>query len=522
MAALVKIALRHGVPRPPMVRATLADASGGLLRPQDAVYTYPFSDDIAWAYGEDGVAYALDPGAYTYVITAGPCWTTAYGELSVSDDSPQTVAVKLERIFNPGAEGWVSGDIHVHLCPDDAPDDLLAAFPAEGIDFAGIQYWGLYTGRENVNEPPEERAFRIGSTWVSSDEEVEMHSPWGPWEDSRVVALPRRLPDLREGFGYRMNARFYEEARRLGCAMVAYQSPTWAQVPVDVALGLVDGVNVCDNYFSIGRPVVGPWGYDQFSPDDPRQSQPYGIAHWVFEHYYRLLNAGSRLPVSGGSAYPHGGAAGPVGTNRFYVEAPPEASPETYFANWRAGRTFATNGPILLARVDGVRPSAENVNVSRDRSRLSVHVVSNRPVKTLEWVADGEVIASKELSSTQAPQDVTWESELDLRPYQWLAARCFGESERTLFPQAGRVSPPFLVAHTSPFYLGGFDGPSPARARAIESLLLHIDWMEAVVLGKAEPQFADPPFSEEPLSDRERAEILEILSLARTRYRNRT
>jgi hypothetical protein len=379
----------------------------------------------------------------------------------------------------------------------------------EEVDFCGIQFFGSYTDHQANNIPPQSRMFQDGKTWISTDQEIEMHSPWGPWEDATVMGLEGKLPDVRMGIGYVMNRQFFVEARKRGCSMIVYQAPTWAQFPVDLALGLVDSVNVCDNYFSIKRSFKSQWDYPYFPQNHPFQGQPNGIALWIFDNYYRAINAGFVLPVSGGSAFPTGGGGGPIGMSRFYVNTDFSRTPDSLYSCWRQGKTFATNGPLLFASVNGFGPCAEPLTNIRGKSRLTIDLVSNRPVNTLEWIADGEAVASKSLTGMDCLK-TRWETDLDLSKYQWVAARCFGQSERTLFPTGGQVSPPFLTAHTSPMYLPLFREMTPARHRAQESFLAHFRWMESVAKGDVKTEFdQEQRFKVNPLSGHELNLILE-------------
>ncbi|MDO8686100.1 MAG: hypothetical protein Q7J78_05450, partial [Clostridiales bacterium] len=396
--------------------------------------------------------------------------------------------------------------------------DFGTVFLGEDIDFAGIQYWALYARCEHNEQPPDEKCFKIGRTWVSTDQEIEMHSPWGPWEDTSIVGLQDRIPDLRGNTGYKMNSVFFREGKASSCRMIVYQSPTWAQFPVDAALGLVDSVNLCDNYYSVTSNTQGPWEFPRFLKNDLLQKEPYGVALWIYHNYYRMLNTGIKLPVSGGSAYPGGGGGGPAGMNRFYVEIGDTFSPDNYFTNWKCGKTFATNGPFLIAEVNGVRANKNDIDNKKDKTQLFLRVVSNRPVKYLEWVADGNIIDRKELTNLNTPQNEVWETEHDLRPYHWIAARCFGESERTLFPKGGHISPPFLTAHTSPVYLKCFGKADSVKLEAVNNIIKHIDWMKEVIEGTRDSAFASGMFDFKLLNDNAKIDIFNILNKARKKY----
>jgi hypothetical protein len=64
---------------------------------------------------------------------------------------------------------------------------------------------------------------------------------------------------------------------------------------------------------------------------------------------YRLLNCGFRLGVSGGSAI--GVMPLPTGYNRVYARVTGAFDSGSYWAAIKAGRSFATSGPILTLSV---------------------------------------------------------------------------------------------------------------------------------------------------------------------------
>ena len=103
-----------------------------------------------------------------------------------------------------------------------------------------------------------------------------------------------------------------------------------AEIAADIVAGRIDAVEM-----------------QTFAPglDNP------SILEW-----YRFLNCGYRLPVLGGTDKMS--AEMPVGAIRTYARLDPDAAPT--FAAWsaavRAGRTFATSGPVIELSVDGHEP----------------------------------------------------------------------------------------------------------------------------------------------------------------------
>src|SRR5262249_54525999 len=99
-----------------------------------------------------------------------------------------------------------------------------------------------------------------------------------------------------------------------------------------------------------------------------RYPAPRGNGYWTQDIYYRLLNCGLRIPPTAGS--PSRGVPNPRGHHRRYVhvgpaegEGAPEAESKRKELTWqkwweglRAGRSFVTNGPMLLVTANGEMP----------------------------------------------------------------------------------------------------------------------------------------------------------------------
>src|SRR3954453_5121150 len=104
--------------------------------------------------------------------------------------------------------------------------------------------------------------------------------------------------------------------------------PLTAEFPVDLALGKVA------YYEALG-----------FVDD------PMATAHV----WYRALNCGYRLPAGAGTDAMTNFASlrGPVGMNRVYVRSGAPLEHRRWLAALKAGKSFATNGPLLGFTLDG-------------------------------------------------------------------------------------------------------------------------------------------------------------------------
>src|SRR5262249_23203113 len=135
-----------------------------------------------------------------------------------------------------------------------------------------------------------------------------------------------------------------------------------------------------------------------------------------------------------------------LGAVRTYARLPKDEAPT--YAAWieaiRAGRTFATNGPLLTMTADGADPGATLALPAGGRSvAVRVEARSAAPFDEVEVLHNGSLVASKTASGNR--QATTLEVEVPVKASGWLAARCWGR-ERLADGQCA-------YAHTSPVWL---------------------------------------------------------------------
>jgi hypothetical protein len=175
-----------------------------------------------------------------------------------------------------------------------------------------------------------------------------------------------------------------------------------------------------------------------------------------FYFWYRLLNCGLRLAVTGGSDFPFSAdVLAPwypnLGLDRTYVHvgANRPFTYDAYIRGIRRGQTFATNGPLLLFTVNGKRPGA---GIRLDGSARHVEVfaraVCQRPLDRLEIVVNGGV--QRIVDGKGGKRELVCQTRVRLTDSSWLAARVRGR----VLPEAyGGVAPWNLHAHSSPVYV---------------------------------------------------------------------
>jgi hypothetical protein len=197
--------------------------------------------------------------------------------------------------------------------------------------------------------------------------------------------------------------------------------PLTNELPVDVALGKVD------YYEALG-----------FVDD-------YGATARV---WYQLLNCGFRLPAGAGTDAMANFATlrGPVGLNRVYVRSAGPLDRYRWLSGLKAGRSFATNGPLLDFHLNG-KGLGEELKLGRGRTQLRARVVlrSYVPVDHLEIVRNGEVVSTIPLSGDRTRADTSIALPLEKSGWYLLRAR----ADRAEYPILD-VNP---YATTSPIYV---------------------------------------------------------------------
>ncbi len=222
-------------------------------------------------------------------------------------------------------------------------------------------------------------------------------------------------------------------------------------------------------------------------------TEPAALGEW-----YRLLDAGLRVPLVGGSGKDSNAIA--LGRVRTYAWLPPGTVLD--YGEWieavRAGRTFVTNGPLLRLAVEGQGPGAVLAAASGQRLTVRAELSSAVRCDRLELLVNGAVVASKEPSgdALAAVVETQWAAD---RP-AWVAARCFG-AEALADGQC-------VFAQTSPAYVEVDGRPLQPDPAVVESLSEHLDRTAAWVATAARCP-----------TDHHREQLLSLFSSARDRLR---
>ncbi len=374
-------------------------------------------------------------------------------ELAWRGAVPPLDEIRLRRWVNLNREGWWSADMHVHR----APDELERIVLAEDLNFVPTittHVWGEDVNRRwpSIAEFPVE--VEPGRIYTANSQEVE-RIEGGP---GAVILFARDLPVSFDGYEmYPPSAVYTRRVRRMG-GLVGGDKLFWLDTFVNVALGEIDFIEINNNHF---LPHLVDMDLVHWShwPVEFGYRAARGFALWNMDLYYRILNSGFRLPLSGGSA--SGVKATPVGFNRVYVRlSEGEFTYDAFMAGLKAGRTFSTNGAALELEADGRFGPGDEISArvgqvlpmrGRARSRIGL--------ESLQLVVNGRVVAEVRTGGTE----MALEHELEVGESCWVALRAFENSDLDS-----------RFAHTSPIYVL-VDGRPPRVEESIRDLLAKVD-----------------------------------------------
>lgn len=388
----------------------------------------------------------LTPGQYTYECERGPEYSMSSGTFKLAAGRTESIAVTLERPADLAAEGWWSGELHVHR----PLADIELLMRAEDLHVAPVITWwnkqNQWAGREVPTEP-----------LVRFDGNRYYHVLAG--EDEReggallFFQLHRPLAIADAGREYPSPMQFLAEARKHKGVWIDVEKPFWWDVPTWVASGQVDSIGLANNHMCRSRMYEDEaWGKPRLVD---RLPVPLGNGHWTQEIYYQLLNCGLRLPPSAGSA--SGVLPNPVGYNRVYVHVEGDFDHDRWWQGLRAGRSFVTNGPLLRVRANDQLPG--HVFTAAAGQAISIElkaVLTGRdPVRRLEIIKNGRM--ERTVLRDNALGTVRFDSS------GWFLVRVIADNPKT-----------FRFASTAPFYVEIGATKRPVHK---ESAQFFLDWV---------------------------------------------
>jgi len=455
--------------RPAPTRCYLTDAAGRSWFPEGAIkYMKQLAGfDEQHFIAKNGFEIGLPPSRYMLTVEHGPEYVPVTQEIEVQPGRTQEVEIELRRWIDMNARGWYSGDLHNHRDWHEIPELLLA----EDLNVAPtITQWAaawLKGDPLSVLAPPGRLALlarppavtvggdpiqRVDATHAYSIYDTEVERPGGA---GTLVFVGLNSPLITQDWLAQgtllspLDSVFAEQAHRQG-GYVDAEKLTYRDIPALVAEGLVDFAGIVNNTFNRHGAITGTGKNDTFAKPKPVVETPEGRAALAtMELYYKYLNCGFRLPISAGSA--SGVMPSPLGYCRVYAHLQGDFGCREWFQALKAGRSFATNGPMLFFTVNSREPG-ETILVppkaAGNATQLRVYAEARTAgqIDSLEVVWKGQVI--KRLQATNKESVLKVDFEVDAKESGWLAARAFEKPGLTVH-----------FAHTNPIYVRVGDDP---------------------------------------------------------------
>jgi TolB protein len=491
----------HGHSTP--ARVVVTDPAGRFYAPADAWMHHaefdrnemPFDARYFHAAGDELIE--VPAGRVNIEIMKGLERVPLQHTVQISANHTTQLAVALpSRPWDAGpAHQWVSADTHVHMNYGghyrNTPAHLVLQAQAEDLDII-----------ENLIVNKEQRIPDIAYSGHQVDPASlpgtlvvhgqEFHTSY--WGHLSLIGLKGSIllpgysgyPNTAAASLYPTNADVADLAHAEG-GLVGFAHPYEEEpqplthpvhtdadeLPVDVALGKVDYLEVVS--FADHQATASVW--------------------------YRLLNLGFHIPAAGGTdaMADYATLRGPVGLNRVYAQLPRgPLSSDAWLAALRAGRTFATNGPLLDFSLGG-KPLGATLELAQPAQvSFSARLRSIVPVDHAQVVCNAQVVRELTLAGGRAALAIS--GTLPLERSGWCVLRAF--SAKAEYP----VLDNFVYATTSPVYVS----VGAAKPRSPEDARYFVAWIEHL----AERTASYPDWN----SPQEKAAVMRQLADARAIY----
>lgn len=398
--------------------------------------------------GEESVR--VPAGESTIEVWKGLEYRPVRQKVTVAANGVVESTVTIQRTLDMAAQGWFSGDPHIHLNRRDNTDleralDLTAA--------EDIRY-GFLLG---MNDPKQFNG-------VMADQEWPQLQGMG---DASVLQRGNHV--VSSGFEYR-NITFghilllmADELLFKDQVLAVNEWPTFAEVAKEV-----QRLN--------GKAIHAHGGYEKEIYADYIPGATDGVELLQFaiyrgiglEGWYHILNAGFRFPSVGASDFPYCRA---LGDCRTYVRLGEDKSMRAWTDAAVAGRSFMTTGPMLEFTVNDAGPG-DSVKIEAGTQTVDIFLTVR---SELSAVSDVQIIANglpakhfridRTTKAGRLPQQLTYRFQLPLSGSTWFSARAYGEQASGL---------PDAEAHTNPMYV--LRGEEPiANVASVNWLLARLD-----------------------------------------------
>jgi len=377
------------------------------------------SDNRVAFYVKGSYEGKLPAGAYELIVTRGPEFRLHHSRFEVRKGQTTQVSVDLGRYANLPGRGWFSGDDHIHLARDENRDmTVWTQVAAEDVHVGNLLQMGNIAGTY-FEQPAWGKAgrFEQDGYLIASGQEDPRTGQLGHTIHHNLQKPIHLSPDT-----YFLYHRVFEESHRQGgISGYAHLNAGWFNVrrgvALDVPFGNVDFLEV----FQAGKLLTDIW--------------------------YDFLNLGYKLTPSAGSDFPYTDLPGVV---RDYVKLDGSYDPDAWYASFRAGHCYVTDGPFLEFTVNG-HQMGDEIHVPRGTRLDIVAQAQLNPdvdkLDRLELVALGDVVGTE---SAHGQDRVQLDTQLTAEHSMWIAVRAYGARQEEWNVTAAHSAPVYVVVDGEP------------------------------------------------------------------------
>jgi hypothetical protein len=411
----------------------------------------------------------LPAGKYTVTVERGKEYFTESREVVIADDAPTRVQIKLRRWANMADRGWYGGETHIHRQLTDLPNLMLA----EDLNVAlPLSYWVTHSGR-----PPS--AGDKNSAGDVPDRLIEVdktHVIWPRNTEYEIFYVGEKRHTLGAIFALNHRSVLVEgvppvgpmaaKAREDG-AIFDIDKPDWPWAMSLIPSARPELFELANNH--MWRTEFAFREFNATAPEymiPPAGGKRGGEWEWLrftLGSYYTLLNCGYPMVPSAGTA--SGVHPVPIGFSRVYVHLPDGFSYDGWIAGLRAGRSFVTSGPMLIATLNDEMPGHKFAfDKQGTKLRLKGSIESAHPLSVVEVIHNGQALQNvfpQNKQNAAGAYESTFDFETIVAESGWFTVRCFEDAP------GGRVR----FAHTAPWRVDVAGKPQRPSRSEVEYLV---------------------------------------------------
>lgn len=377
--------------------------------------------------GEESVR--VPAGESTIEVWKGLEYRPIRQKVTVAAGGAVESTVTLQRTLDMAAQGWYSGDPHIHLNRRDNTDleralDLTSAEDIRYGFLLGMNNTQDFNGVMADQEWPQLQGMGDASVLQRGNQVVSSGFEYRNVTFGHIVLLmaddlvfKNQVLQVNEWPTFSEVAK---EAHRLNGKAIHAHGGYEKEIYADYIPGATDGVELLQ--FAVYRGI--------------------GLEGW-----YHILNAGFRFPSVGASDFPYCRA---LGDCRTYVHLGEDRKMRAWTDGAVAGQSFMTTGPMLDFKVNDALPG-DTLDLEGEPGSVKIGLTVRSEVASvsdIEILGNGKVLKhfriDRQTPAGQLPQKLSYRLSLPLSESTWLAARAHGEQVPGL---------PNAEAHTNPIYV---------------------------------------------------------------------